>query len=272
MAVTHNNIFISQISFFFSVDLSTELERSKSLQKPLTVLFLGRVGKGKSTLINSLFGKPVVMESDSVHAEHHEVSVNTYNLSGIKIIMIDTPGFVPHAENSESMTATMQRIAEKTPGYTVDLIVYCMKMTDKLEGIDEWITDQLTRTYGEKFWSHSLFALTFANEVKPSRSCQNLDPVVHFKKQLGEMTDAIQDKMLHKSAGVSKDITDKVPVVPVGRPERLREGNPTDVLPDECNWLSNFWCQVLSHINEPVDLHPFIKANDHRFLDQTIKK
>ena len=196
-------------------------------------------------------------------------------MNGIEIIMVDTPGFVTTADNPKSMADTMKEIAEKIPGHNVDLVIYCVRMTERLDGMEDQIAMQLTKTYGEKIWTHMMFVLTFANEVNPSRSCNDLNGVAHFKKRLSEMTDAIRKGMLGKSAGVSEAIADKVPVVPVGRPQRLKEGLTVDELPDECNWLSNFWCQVLQRIHEPVkapcNLHPFVKANDHRFLDQTIK-
>ena len=258
----------------FIPDLSVELDRARSIQKPLTIVFLGRVGRGKSTLVNSLFGKAVVMEGDSVYPVSQEVHINTHHMSGINVIMIDTPGFMAAAEPPKSTAETMKEIAEKIPAYDVDLIVYCIKMTDRFDGIDEKITNELTRTYGEKLWTHSLFALTFANEVRPSRNCENLGTVTHFKKRLGEMTDAIHKRMLQKSAQVSETIANNVPVVAVGRPGSLRVGSIIDELPDGSNWMSNFWCQVLHRIHEPVkascNLHPFIKANDHRFLEQTI--
>ena len=255
-------------------DLSIELDRARSIQKPLTIVFLGRVGRGKSTLVNSLFGKAVVMEGDSVYPVSQEVLINTHHMSGINIIMIDTPGFIATSETPKSTAETMKEIAEKIPAYDVDLIVYCIKMTDRFDGIDEKIASELTRTYGEKLWTHSLFALTFANEVRPSRNCESLSTVTHFKKRLGEMTDAIHKRMLQKSAQVSEIIADNVPVVPAGRPGRLRVGSIIDELPDGSNWMSNFWCQVLHRIHDPIkascNLHPFIKANDHRFLEQTI--
>ena len=214
-------------------------------------------------------------ESDSVYPVSQDIQTNTYSMNGIDIIMIDTPGFMTGTDSAKSMTDTMKEIAENIPAFNMDLVVYCIKSTDRFDGIDEQIARELTKIYGNRIWTHSLFALTFANEVKPSRSCQHLETVVHFKKRVGEMTDAIQKGVLQKSAQVPEDIADNVPVVAVGRPQRLRQGITIDELPDGCNWLSNFWCQVLSRIHEPVkascNLHPFIKANDHRFLDQTIK-
>lgn len=249
------------------------MDRARTDKKPLTVVLIGRVGKGKSTLINSLFGKVVVMEGDSVYPVSRDVHINTYHMSGINIILIDTPGFTA-VDNPKSTEDAMQDIAEKIPAYDVDLVIYCMKMTDRFDGVDAKIATELTKVYGEKFWTHVLFALTFANEVKPSRNCENLDIATHFKRHLAEMIAAIQKNVLQKSAQVSEVIAGKVPVVAVGRPQRLRQGSIIDELPDGSNWLSNFWCQVLYRIHEPVkascNLHPFIKANDHRFLDQTI--
>ena len=263
-------------SFFkIIVDLSVELERARSIQKPLTIVFLGRVGRGKSTLINSLFGRAVVTESDSVYPGSKEICTNTYHMNGLSIIMVDTPGFITVTDSAKPMVDTMKEIAEKIPEYNVDLVIYCVKMTDRFDGIDEQIAGELTKIYGSKIWTHSLFVLTFANEVKPSRSCGNLDIITNFKKRVGEMTDAIKKIILQKSAQVQEEIADNVPVVPVGCLQRLRQGIAIDELPDGSNWLSNFWCQVLNRIHEPVkvqcNLHPFIKANDHRFLDQTIK-
>ena len=198
-------------------------------------------------------------------------------MNGIDIVMFDTPGFMPMSTDTKSALADrMKAIAEKIPAYSVDLVIYCIKMTDTLDGIDECIIRQLTRMYGDKIWTHSLFTLTFANDVKPSRGKESLDTVTSFKKRLSDMTEALQKDILQKSANVSEVVAKEVPVVPVGCPLHLRESTMVDKLPDECNWLSNFWCLVLNRIHEHMkvafNLHPSIKANDHRLLDQTIKR
>ena len=215
------------------------------------------------------------MESNSVYPVSQDILTNTYQMNDIEVITVDTPGFMPASPNSKSSVAdTMKAIAEKIPAYNVDLVVYCLRMTDTFDGVEEHIIGELTRTYGEKIWSHSLFALTFANEVKQSRN-EQLGAIASFKRRLGDMTVALQRDVLQKTANVSEEVANQVPVVPVGRPQQLKEGTTIDKLPDECNWFSNFWCRVLNRIHEPVkvvfNLHPFIKANDHRFLDQTSK-
>ena len=257
-------------------DLSPELERALSVQKPLTIAFIGRAGRGKSTLINSLFGKAVVEETNSVYPVSKDIQAVTYSMNGVDITMFDTPGFMPLSTNTKSAIADqMKAIAEKVPAYSVDLVIYCMKMTDTLDGIDECIIRELTRTYGDKIWTHSLFALTFANDVKRSRGKESLGTITSFKKRFGEMSGALQRDVLQKLANVPEEVARQVPVVPVGRPPHLNESTTVDKLPDECNWLSNFWCLVLNRIHEHAkvafNLHPFIKANDHRLLDQSQK-
>ena len=135
-------------------------------------------------------------------------------MNGIDIIMVDTPGFKTATESAKPMVDTMKEIAEKIPEHNVDLVIYCVKLTDRFDGIDEQIAGELTKIYGRKIWTHSLFALTFANEIKPSRSCENSDIITNFKKRVGDMTDAIQKRILQKSAQVPEEIAENVPVVP----------------------------------------------------------
>lgn len=254
-----------------------ELDRARGINETLTILFIGRIGKGKSSLVNSLVGKHVAMETDSVYPVSQDILTSTFNMSGIRVAMIDTPGFTPVSASGSSpvLAETMKTIAETIPGYNVDLVVYCIRMTDRFDGTDERIIRELGKIYGEKIFTHMLFALTFANEVVPTRTNSNLCNVATFKKRQFDMTEAIRNEVLQKSASVSDTVAKHVPVVPVGRPQTLREMAVVDHLPDGSNWLSNFWYHALNRIHEPVKVafntHPYIKANDHRLLDQTIK-
>lgn len=96
----------------------------KSNRREVSILAIGKVGTGKSALINGLIGEEVAPESD-----HESVTTETTDyvteLHGITIQLWDSPGITV---DSNDEVPNLADIASQVR--EVDLVLYCLKMDD----------------------------------------------------------------------------------------------------------------------------------------------
>ena len=103
---------------------------------------------------------------------------------------------------------------------------------------------KLSNAFGvEKFWQKTLFVLTFANEVKPSKSSTSINTLSdYFNKQLSAWKAHLQDIPHIDETGIAKeDIT----VVPAGYSNKPAI-NANCAVPHD--WLNKLWFQLLQPI------------------------
>ena len=141
------------------VDKSTKLE----------IFVVGKLGSGKSTLINSLLNKEVTEVGPSLAAvtkriDSYEAILKTeLTVSDIEVTLWDSPGLQEPEVNKEEV---LQDIATRC-GKNVDLVVFCVQMTQpRFDAAEVECINDLTKTLGVEFWDKTLFALTFANDLK----------------------------------------------------------------------------------------------------------
>ena len=270
-------------------DLRVELQNIKGVRKSsVLIVIIGRVGKGKSSLINSLFGENVVKAEDSPDPVTKSVTTTSKDLNGITVTLVDTPGFCA-LDNDKSMDDIMKDIADSVPerGEEVDLVIYCSSMApdSRVEKSDGEIVQKLTEVYGFKIWDNTLFALTYANLVTSSRDSSDVAKATHFCDSLCKWQDKIHSGLLNRFGNLTTEKAHNIPVIPVGysdyfdRDQRDQLQHQSYTLPDGSNWLSNFWYQVFKRIKDPAkhaffkasyNIHPFIRVNEHRELTQIV--
>ena len=100
----------------------------------LHILVIGKSGTGKSALVNNMIGKKVAKEGDPPHAETTEVT--EYVRLGNHIY--DSPGLQDGADIDEGL---------KDKYKDVDLILYCIKMNDRIHADDEDAIKKLSRAF-----------------------------------------------------------------------------------------------------------------------------
>ena len=202
----------------------------KSNCRDVNILAIGKVGTGKSALINGLIGEEVAPESDheSVTTELKEYVTE---LHGITVKIWDTPGITVNG-------GFPSKVCE------VDLVLYCLKMDDlRIQKADVQTIEYFTQAFGEEIWTNTVFALTFANKVKPTQNYK--DPVIHrqfFEEHLQKWGEELREA-LH-GARVPNDVIDTLSFVPAGYSEDIALPNGRK------DWLSRLWSACLQNVKD----------------------
>ena len=99
-------------------------EWRKKGKQLLKIMVAGKVGAGKSALVNGLIGREVAVEGDS--AASVTTTVNQYKkvINGVAVIIFDTPGFFDPKAGCDHKT--LREICQETKG-TIDLLLICVK-------------------------------------------------------------------------------------------------------------------------------------------------
>ena len=207
--------------------------RSNSLR----VFVFGKTGAGKSSLINTLFGKEIAEEGETIYSQTKSVtsyseqrSIKTVRqtIEGVNITMWDSPG-LKDPETDESQT--LNDIKENCQN--VDIFVYCTSLTQTRIGQDEYDSIiNLTKVLGDGIWKKGLIALTFANDVRPSPSSRDTAEE-YFSRRVSDWREALRSAV--KKAGVNNKDAQDIPVVPTSYRDLP--------LPDTtgADWFSIFW-------------------------------
>ena len=229
------------------------LEQSKSLR----ILVTGKTGVGKSALVNGIVGKYVAKEGDTLDPETSKVMEYRTTIRGVEVIIYDSPGLQDGTSKEDEYLKDMEEKCKK-----VDLILYCTKMTEtRVDKGDHVAMKKLSNAFGvNRFWSNTVFVLTFANDVRPppkrnsSTATQSLEE--YFEQRLTEWREKLHEVLC--DAGVEKAVAEKVPVVPAGY-----HIDPSLPAADCEFWLSNLWFKCLDRTAD-VAKPAFLKINWNR--------
>ena len=196
------------------------------------IVIAGKMGTGKTTLVNSLCGKQLAVEGHIAFSETTKFVSYTIAVDipseilekTINVRVWDTPGLGDPFFDDE---ATAKEIAEKCQ--EADLLIYCLDIRGRFANDDATEIKLLTEALGQQMWKHAVFALTFANAVGANYGCV---AVTELRKRIGSWTDAITHLMKEKLK-FPHDIVDNISIIPAG----YRHYQP----PGIDDWFSLFW-------------------------------
>ena len=220
----------------------------------LRILVTGKTGQGKSTLINGLLGASFAREGAGAARCTTEVEVYKKEINGVPVVVFDSPGLQDNMSNEDEYIRSMKETCQK-----LSMVLYCTKMVNtRLGDDDKKAMKKLTQAFGQEFWNHAVFVLTFANmelvdrwderdgpslsdpASKPDKETWHLLMKKRFEGRI-----EIWKKELHQflidEVNVDPSIANGVPVIPTGD-HVVTWNNPTPLrLPDRDNWFQVLW-------------------------------
>ena len=207
----------------------------------LNIVVVGQVGSGKSALINAIIGENVADEGEVPTKVTNAVIPHKTSKGGIDVTIFDTPGLLdPSEDDTKTFVDLTNEIDE------IDLIVFCKKMTSRVDKGHIKLITNLVKLFGESVWKYTVVVLTFANEVKlPGRrvaeaTAESLEE--HFSQIHQEMEKVFKDIMKQK-ANVSSSIADAVLFVPAGCAD-------SPAIPGCPDWLLQLWQGVFKTLKD----------------------
>lgn len=209
------------------------IESMAEIDRPITILLLGRTGVGKSSTINSLFGDTVAPVERFVPGTF-DVATYQHLKEGVTFKIIDTPGLcdeLPEAGNDERY---MQLIQEEVSD--VDVVWYVTRLDDERVRADEKYGIKLvTRALGPALWKHAVLVFTGADRVEPALFEETLQRRgALLKSEITRWTDEEDDPL---------------PVVAVS--------NVVGVLPDGSDWLGELFTATYLRLRDRAAV-PFL--------------
>ena len=142
------------------------------------VVVLGKIGSGKSTALNNIYGLNLTTKS-SPRPITTEISERLVQSGGAGVKVIDTPGLGGIMRSADSIVS---ELADKLEGkdYTM---VYCLpvKPSDTLTETDRCIVKAIDYYLGRRVWDKCVLLLTFCDKAKSDRAhCNDNTAYIKF--------------------------------------------------------------------------------------------
>ena len=216
-----------------------ELDRWLEENNHYTILVVGKMGSGKTTLIKGFTEDymPGGDGNDSILPHTVEVAHYMYEYKGVKISLYDTPG-LSEEEGGNLDYKYLENMVDHE--ISPNLIVFATKMDsaagNSLSAEDERVMKRVSDMFGAARWKFAIFVLTFANKVrKEEESPGSFENRHYFNKVWNELEYQIRTSL--KSFHVQQDVVDNIPIFPIGF---LKQ---PDIKADkrEISWVDEFW-------------------------------
>ena len=247
--------------------------------KELRLLVTGKTGEGKSTLVNGLLGADVAKEGAGFERCTTEVTEYKAEPHGVPVTVFDSPGLQDTTEKEDVYLKDMRKKCQN-----LSLVLYCMKMTNnRLKDEDTLAIIKLTKVFGEDFWKHAIIVLTFANKEDVERRDdrdEDEGPEPHWdddaawkvlkKKRFAGRLKKWEDglyKFFIEKVGMSREIAERILIVPAGDHRETRQNREPLRLPDREDWFHDIWVACALRVKE---MNLFFDVNRHRVVvDET---
>ena len=126
----------------------------------VVIMVAGKVGNGKSTALNNVFGLNLGVKSSPTAVTQNVCSTEVVK-NGVKFLIIDTPGLGSAEMNTEKI---VEEMADVTRGLNF-VLLYCLgvRPNDILTETDVVIVRNLQHALGVKAWQKCVLLLTFSD-------------------------------------------------------------------------------------------------------------
>ena len=159
------------------------------------VSFVGKPNVGKSSIINAIMGKKVVIVSDKPQTTRNRINV-IYTDKDSQIIFVDTPGIHKplHRLGEYMVKAAVQALKN------VDLLLFTIDANEGFEAPEEYISGYINQSGTPTIVIINKIDLTSAEKIvvieeKARRSVQNVLEIVRTSAITGEGLDLLIEKI-----------------------------------------------------------------------------
>ena len=226
----------------------------------ISILFAGKQGAGKSSLINGLIGKEVATEGASPYSvtnflnEQYKKDHVQSDGRKVQVTVWDTQG-LDGSRNDRENIVHLQGILPR-----IDLLVYCISVVGGR--LDERALRKFAKIRPE-IWQYTVVALTHANNITETASCKTEEEKKqHFKETVQFWAQAIGTCL--QKCRIPLDVIDALPVVPTGYHRKTDSIMNPFRLPTCNDWLKIFWYQCLNKCQKKAQL-VLVQQNKERF-------
>jgi small GTP-binding protein len=209
------------------ITLSQKKVFGELLEKPITILIMGKTGVGKTSTLRKLLGKDVGKVDKFKPAT---MSVETYSLemNGIKIKLIDTPGLCDGLKEERRDEKYIKRIQKKIVKKDVDVILYMTELKDSRVRRDEQDGIKIiSESLGSNIWKNSIIVFTKADLATNHEYLESLE---------------------ERSQLIKKEIRRWLPKGSRLNIPTLTSSIHKTNMPDDTNWLGEFFTTIFEKI------------------------
>lgn len=225
----------------------------------LKILVLGKTGVGKSATINSLFNQRKAMTNAFRPTTEHIEEV-TGVVNGIKMTVIDTPGFWPSSPSNirrnKKIMHSIKRYIRKSPP---DVVLYLERLDHLQKGYSDFpLLRLVTEVFGSGMWFNTILVMTHSAVTLPEGP--NGYPV-SYDSYVTHCTDMFQR---YVQLAVSDAKLESPVVLAENHPNCRTNITGEKILPNGQVWRRNllFWCicsKVLADANALLGLQNSIE-------------
>lgn len=228
-----------------SAEMQGHLKDYLNEGRSVKIFIAGKMGVGKSSLINSIYGAELAKEGNSAAAVTGNIISFTASIptpcdgdnnSVSSLTVWDSPGFGDvFATNREKMIQELIIIVNEA-----HILLYCFDIRGRLTRDDCEGIVEITKRVRPDIWRNAVFVLTFCNELNQPTN-RNVDHVQFFAEKFKSWHEQIT-KVLREKADVPRNIVDEISVTACG----YRNMQP----PGYRNWYTTFWTSVFQRIRD----------------------
>ena len=179
-----------------SISPSKEQKRQQLTPKSeMSIVFLGKTGAGKSTLMRTMFNLP---ESAELELSPGHITVKNVTSEqkehGVIFNTIDTVGLGMSEIKDKKMKEERKKANEEIR--SSDLIIYCIPVFFSSK-FDSKEIEKLDKNFGHDVWKKCIIAFTFSNEVldRIKRKHQPDKVLSSYKKYICDYATKVEEKL-----------------------------------------------------------------------------